>query len=156
VSCNGSTDGSPGIALQATVGNPNLIFFHHATNRGAFANFEFLLAQSKTPYFCLLGGHDVLDPTFAQRALWAFELMPTASLVYPLTRLIDRQGHPITSERPYVGCTPATDDVDTCGDDDVDGPLKVARNEHNAHAFNGLFRTDTLRGSTFYRVAAIT
>jgi len=156
ISDNGSTDGSERVAL-GFAGHPNVTIDFQNRNIGAFANFFFLLRECRTPFFCLLGGHDVLHPEFIATALEHFEMdqgvRPPLSLVYPRTELIDRQGHPITTERPYVGCTPKTDDVDTCALDDVEGPLKVARNEHNAHAFNGLFRTEVLRASTFYRVA---
>lgn len=73
ISDNGSLDKTQQICEEYAKKDKRIIYIRHNENKGSIFNFQYVLAQAKTPYFMWCGGHDTWHPRFAEKLLSAFK-----------------------------------------------------------------------------------
>lgn len=86
---NASTDGTAAYVREQR--DDRLRYLRHPANIGPNANFNACLEQARGTYFLLLHDDDVLDPTFAERAMLALDGREPGVLLGGV-RLIDAEG----------------------------------------------------------------
>ncbi|MCX6313032.1 MAG: glycosyltransferase family A protein, partial [Bacteroidetes bacterium] len=144
ISDNCSTDRSYEIIQSHVLRLANVKIIKQGKNIGAVNNFAYVLEHSDTEYFCWLGGHDVMRPTFIEKTVDAFQINKGISLVYPKTELID--------ENSKVLNVPTDSDIDTTLLDNIKGPIKVVRNLQYCTAVHGVFKTTLLKSYTIKEI----
>ncbi len=137
ISDNYSEDNSFEIIKSIVDKHDNINIVKQKKNVGSRDNFVYLLENSNTEYFCWLGGHDLMQPTFIEKAINIFLNNEDVSLVYPMAEMIDEMGLPMNIA--------ADSDIDTTQLNNIDGPLKVVKNLHFCTAIHGLFKSDILK-----------
>lgn len=147
ISDNCSQDRTFEIIQQISANHSNILAVKHDKNIGAAENFRYALKNCNTDFFSWLGGHDLLDPLFIEKAVNAFLADKTISLVYPRSEMIDVSGKNIQKN--------SFDDLDTTRLNDVRGPLKVASSTFYCSAVNGLFRTSILKKYDFKEIVGV-
>lgn len=70
---NVSDDGSSDIAREFADKDERFVYHLQDKNIGATNNFKYAFNESKSEYFMWLGAHDVIDATYPQAAIDAFE-----------------------------------------------------------------------------------
>jgi glycosyltransferase involved in cell wall biosynthesis len=110
VSDNGSSDEGAAAIETAFSGAPNLQVVRHSINRGATWNYNWLLAQSCSPYFMWLASDDWLSPDYTARCIDRLESAPDASLAFGS---VDMRRFPneepflaYLAQRPFKGSAP--------------------------------------------------
>jgi glycosyltransferase involved in cell wall biosynthesis len=94
VSDNASTDATVEIVQEYADRDERIALLRSKANRGAAWNYNNVFAQCQSPYFKWAAADDMLAPTCVERSLAVFEASPsTVALVYPLTQVIDAEGH---------------------------------------------------------------
>lgn len=92
ISDNASTDGTGRVCQTAIGADPRFRYVRHESNNGSIDNFNFVLEETRSPYFMWLGAHDFLAPDFLVDHITALEREPRFSLSYSLTQWVDRDG----------------------------------------------------------------
>jgi hypothetical protein len=82
---NASTDETPRICREFAATRPNVEFVRHDQNRGASANFRYLVDRADTPYFAWLAADDWLSGGFLEAALSFLDSHPEHVLVTTAT-----------------------------------------------------------------------
>lgn len=72
---NASTD-STGATCRAAAADPRIRYIRHAENRGAEANFAFVLAEARAPLFMWAAADDHWSPDFAARCVGFLDANP--------------------------------------------------------------------------------
>lgn len=140
ISDNCSTDQTFEILQELVSGLEHVTLISQEKNISASPNFSFVRNKANTEYFCWLGGHDLMQPTFIEKAINIFLNNEDVSLVYPMAEMIDEMGLPMNIA--------ADSDIDTTQLNNIDGPLKVVKNLHFCTAIHGLFKSDILKSYT--------
>jgi len=140
ISDNCSTDRTFEILQELVSRHEHVMLIRQAKNISASPNFSFVMNKANTEYFCWLGGHDIMQPTFIEKAVNIFLNNVDVSLVYPMAEMIDEMGLPMNIA--------ADSDIDTTQLNNIDGPLKVVTNLHFCTAIHGLFKSDILKSYT--------
>ncbi len=133
VSDNASTDNTLEIVRQIAANHTNISVISQPQNIGATNNFEFVMQNADTEYFCWLGGHDVLHPEFIQKAINTFLSNDNLSLVYPESQTIEEKGL-LLNHFP-------NSKIDTSSLSLTTGPLKLLKNLGACTAIHGLYKT---------------
>lgn len=89
---NASTDDTAAIAADYARRYPHVTHHRHAENIGAFENFRTSLFACTTDYFCWVGSHDILGPSYSLPLLEALQADPHAALAAGTIVLIDENG----------------------------------------------------------------
>ena len=95
ISDNASTDGTEAIARGYADRDPRVRYERQASNLGAIANFNHVLASASGEYFMWAADHDLWDPRYVSSCVEALEADPGAVLAYAHTMLIDEDDHEI-------------------------------------------------------------
>ncbi len=95
ISDNASTDGTEELCRQAASEDPRVRYVRHAQNLGAFANFNYVAEQARTPLFRFASHDDLVDVTMLERCVEAQRAEPDAVLWYPRAVEIDQAGEVI-------------------------------------------------------------
>jgi glycosyltransferase involved in cell wall biosynthesis len=82
---NASGDQTAAVVAELAARDPRVRYHCHASNIGAFNNFQFALSHVDTPYFSILSDDDVLLPGFLQQAMECFAAHPEAMFWAGLT-----------------------------------------------------------------------
>lgn len=75
---NASQDDTARMVEELRASDPRVKYHRHERNIGFFENFQFGLAQVRTPFFSMLSDDDFLLPGFFERALQGLETHPGA------------------------------------------------------------------------------
>ena len=135
ISDNCSTDASYGIAEKYLQNDNRIELYRQEKNEGPVFNFEFVLQKINSPYFALLGAHDLLLPDYIQSAMdWVQR--EEIALVYPEGRFIDQDGNQLEN---------ITDDYDTTGMPIDQRFVKIATNWYNGYVIHGVFKTKVIK-----------
>ena len=146
VSDNASTDNSFEIANRYSESDPRVRVIRQTENIGAHNNFQFLLSEAKTPYFVWLGGHDVFESDYLEKAVDFLDKDQEAVMVYPINAFaIDKEGNSVNGAK----CS----NINTTG---IEWPLKrvghIVKNLTYCINIHGIFRTEILRALPFEKV----
>ncbi|MBX7242075.1 MAG: glycosyltransferase family 2 protein [Bacteroidia bacterium] len=137
VSDNASTDNTLEEIRKVADRFPNITVVSQPGNIGATNNFEYVMQNAGTEYFCWLGGHDILHPDFIQKAVNAFLSDSSLSLTYPESQAIDEKGNPLN--------TFPNSKIDTSNLSFAAGPVKVLKNLGACTAIHGLYKTHQIK-----------
>lgn len=137
VSDNASTDSTFEIIQDIANQYSNIKVIRQPHNIGATANFEYVMQLADTEYFCWLGGHDILEKEYIQKALNIYESAESLALVYPESQTINEEG----SLLPHY----LNSRIDTSALNMVIGPIKLLKNLGACTAIHGLFRTKQIQ-----------
>lgn len=132
VADNASTDDSLLRAREAIAGDPRVVIVEHATDIGAYANFNFLLSRADTPYFAWAAADDWADRDYYRVCVSALEARPDAVLA-----------HGDADEQIVDETTPFMRHVGSCGYQKgvVARYRDVQRHFPDLHVY-GVFRTE--------------
>lgn len=136
ISDNGSTDGTPDIITRYAAQYDRIKAVLHPENRGPTANFWSLLEHTSSPYFVLLGGHDIFLPEYVATAVEFLKSNPEYVMAYPRSKLVDGNDE-------LLGYRDS--DIDTTGLTIHQGMLKTVTNLSWCTCFHGVYRTDVIR-----------
>jgi len=139
ISDNCSEDDTYNIIKEKYGHLENLLLVRQEKNIGASDNFNFLLNAADTPFFCWLGGHDVLDKSYLTKLLDYFKESKDLSLVYADSREIKFDGN-----RNYKKIT--TSDVDTINLNRIDGAIKTILKLNYCTPIHGIMKTNIAKG----------
>ena len=92
ISDNASTDRTEQACRDAVLGDDRVRYERSSVNRGAAANFTYVMQQAVGPYFMWASDHDLWTPDFITACVSALVANPEAVLAYPETVLIDASG----------------------------------------------------------------
>ena len=99
ISDNASTDGTSIICKRFAETDRRIIYYRHAANIGAVANFRFLLDSSTSPFFAWVGGHDILKPKYLETHTKVLEQSPSIGTSFSYFEIIDELGKFVRSDR---------------------------------------------------------
>ncbi|HEX7109889.1 MAG TPA: glycosyltransferase, partial [Aestuariivirga sp.] len=123
------------------------VFIAWQRNVGAAANFQWLLENTRSPYFMWLGGHDMISKDFLEKHLNALGSDPTLALSYANIRCINQHSEFIreTDGGNYhrISGTPAQ------------RYRRTLKRMGPAAPINSLFRRTALHGVTVKPVSSI-
>jgi len=140
VSDNASTDRSAEICKRLSREFEHMIFFSHAQNMGASANFRLVLEKAATSKFMWLGGHDMVPPEYVSRLDGSLKANPDAVLAYGAVQHIDADNqHTVRYDYSY------SESLET--GERVTRLLSLVRFLSDCSLIHGLFRTSALRGA---------
>ncbi|SEH04190.1 glycosyltransferase family 2 protein [Candidatus Venteria ishoeyi] len=80
ISDNASSDTTESICKRWQEQHDNITYIRHPVNMGGTENFNFLLAQAKSPYFMWLADDDWIDPNYISECVNALESCPDVIL----------------------------------------------------------------------------
>lgn len=89
---NASGDETSDVVCEFMRQDARVKYHCHPQNIGMMANYEFAMAQVKTPYFSLLSDDDLVLPWFFEVALKGFEASPNAAFSAASTIIMSEQG----------------------------------------------------------------
>ena len=92
ISDNASTDGTGEICREFCRQDKRFDYVRQPGNIGAHANHMYVLRSLESEYGAVLGGHDLIEPTFLAKHVAALDDNPDVSLSYSFTRWIDGAG----------------------------------------------------------------
>lgn len=78
--------------IQKFQGDPRVIYYHHAVNKGAIGNFNFILGKLSGEYFMRIADDDWLDLNYVEACLTFLLANPDYSSAYGLARVYDTDG----------------------------------------------------------------
>jgi glycosyltransferase involved in cell wall biosynthesis len=146
ISDNASTDGTYDICKEFCAGDDRFVCVRQPENIGSSANFQWLLDNTGSKYFAMLGSHDMLHPQFVEKHLKAMEADQTLALSYANTRCVNESSEFIENRdggKPHrIADTPAQRYRATF--------WRPGAGE----AINSFFRRDALKGSYTWPVAS--
>lgn len=91
ISDNASTDGTWEILKEYAAKDQRIVLYRQPENRGAIANFQFVLDQARGDYFMWAGGHDLWSANFLDVLVSEMQTNPQAVLCAPQGALIDEE-----------------------------------------------------------------
>lgn len=144
VSDNASTDGTARVCEAAIDADPRFRYVRHTSNRGSIENFNYVLEQTRSPYFMWLGAHDFIAPDFLADHIAALEREPRFSLSYSLTQWVDRDGRSLRVSH--------ASNIASYRGGAMGRFLNSVLRLSECTAINNVLRRDALGGSRFERV----
>jgi glycosyltransferase involved in cell wall biosynthesis len=147
ISDNGSTDKTAEICQAFCQADHRFVVIAQPRNLGAAANFQWLLKNTRSPYFMWLGAHDLISVDFLEKHLCALSDDPSLALSFANSRCID-QNSIFTGEKDggnyhRIKGTPAQ------------RYRRMLQRMGPAEPINNLFRRAALYGVEFTPVAAL-
>jgi glycosyltransferase involved in cell wall biosynthesis len=103
ISDNASTDGTEEICRAWAARDPRVRYHRNATNLGAAANYDRVLAMARGELFKWAAHDDVLGSTFLAQAVEVLDAAPSVVLVHPRAAAIDAAGHRLGEFEPVSG-----------------------------------------------------
>ena len=91
ISDNASTDGTWEIIQGFANQHEHITAIRHETGMKVSDHFKYVMAQADTPYVSWLGGHDTLEPDYAEKLIAYLEENEEVVLAYPTGNWIDRE-----------------------------------------------------------------
>jgi glycosyltransferase involved in cell wall biosynthesis len=89
---NASNDGTEEV-VEGFMQKDRRVHYHcHKENLGMIGNYQFSLAQVKTPYFCFLSDDDLLFPWYCEEAMKGFQQFPECGLSAASTIIMTEKG----------------------------------------------------------------
>lgn len=88
---NASDDGTGEVVAELSRRDPRVIYHRHATNRGAYFNFQYGVDAVESEYFSILSDDDLLLPDLYRRAVAALERDPSSGFYCSQVVLYDAQ-----------------------------------------------------------------
>ena len=147
ISDNGSTDKTVEICRTFCQEDHRFVLIAQPRNFGAAANFQWLLDNTRSPYFMWLGGHDMISKDFLEKHLRAFGDDPTLALSYANISCINQDSEVIGEKDAgnyhRITGTPAQ------------RYRRMLKRMGPAEPINSLFRRAVLRGVEFKPVFSI-
>lgn len=140
VSDNTSTDGTGNICATLLNTLKNVEYVRHLSNKGANANFGYLLDSADTPYFMWLGAHDWLSSEYVCSVLDVLETDPGAVLAFTASDHVNTQSGIRLRRNDYEVLRDALASHRT-----EIRALAIARYLEDCTIYHGLWRTDVLR-----------
>jgi glycosyltransferase involved in cell wall biosynthesis len=131
ISDNGSTDATEEVCRDFARRDGRIRYVRHAHNRGPVANFSFVLAEARAPFFMWAAADDRWEPEFLAATLE--RLRSDSSLVSCVSR-VSMPGLPRPGTRPLVGSFVRK------------ARRLILENDANSRYY-GVFRTGVLRGA---------
>jgi glycosyltransferase involved in cell wall biosynthesis len=96
ISDNASTDGTEEICRRFAAEDRRVRYVRRPTNIGGPANFSYSFSLCSGKYHKWSTADDYWHPVFLQEAVDVLDANPDVVLCYPMTRLVDAQGSPIS------------------------------------------------------------
>lgn len=147
VTDNCSDDGSFELAMSEAAEDKRITVRRHTTNIGAPGNFESVLPDVRTPYFCWLGAHDLMQPDYLEKAVNSLAGRADAVLAYPSEAVfIDTQGEALDWG---FACS---DIASVAGEQALDRLMRVVRNLSWCTNIHGVFRTEVAQSIPIERI----
>jgi hypothetical protein len=108
VSDNASGDETPEILAEYARRDRRLRVVRQPHNRGAIENFQYVLAEARTPLFSWFAADDLCAPTFLERTRAALLANPNAVIAAADVCAVDERGMPkrIIAQPEVVGLSP--------------------------------------------------
>jgi len=146
ISDNASTDLSFEIASDYSKMDPRVRVIRQEENIGPLNNFRYVLDETKTPYFVWLGGHDLFEKDYLEKAVNCLKSEQGTVMAYPRHAIfVDNNNDYLSGE--------ACSNINTIG---LERPLKrvkhIAKNLRKCTNIHGVFRTEELRQLPFENV----
>ncbi len=101
ISDNASSDETGRICQSFVKDEPRFQYIKQEKNIGSSRNTEFLVQQVKTEFSMVFSGHDVLEPTFVEKTLFAINSNPSISFVFSKAIGINEKSQLIDDEFMY-------------------------------------------------------
>lgn len=136
ISDNCSEDNTKDICLYYQKIDKRVRYYKLEENLGASKNFSNVLGLSNAPYFMWASDDDLREPTFISKCLEKIEQDPSIVLVYPRTRVLDRN-----SKQLHI----AKDNINADKDNPIERFLNLICELRMCHMFYGLFRTHMIK-----------
>ena len=95
---NASTDDTEDICQAYAAGDSRIRYYRNEKNMGAAWNYNRVFELSRAKYFKWTAADDPVDRRFLGSCADMLDSRPDAALCYPLTKVIDLQGEPMTLE----------------------------------------------------------
>lgn len=133
ISDNASSDATPEISLAYAHKDPRIRYIRHSVNRGATANFNFIISQCSSPYFVIAAVDDLWAPDFLQRLVSAMAQDDSIAIAFSQVVTIDGSGN-VVGDLRYADYPNYHPFLRFCS---------FAR-RYKDHAFYGLMRADGL------------
>jgi len=89
ISDNASNDGTEGICREYAARDPRIRYVRQSDNKGAIANFQFVLNEAAGEFFMWAAADDRRDPEFLRVALQVFEAHGNCGLVFCDYRILN-------------------------------------------------------------------
>lgn len=137
ISDNASEDNTQEECLKRVRRDSRVHYYRQTSNIGVFQNYNELFLKCKSKYFKWQSSSDWCDKGFIKSCVDALESNQDAVLAYPEVTLVDEAGN---LER-YTG------DFGLYMDDPADRFRYFLNNRQLCNVFNGVIRTDALRGT---------
>jgi glycosyltransferase involved in cell wall biosynthesis len=140
ISDNASEDDTPEICREYVKKDSRVRYFRQETNKGAAANYNFLLDQARAEFFCFAPHDDYWYPRWLEGAVAVLDAVADASLVMGTIEFVDRSNTVFAVVSPPWG---------------LDQPESAQRIKHyleteiTDHIMYGVFRTAALKGFRF-------
>jgi glycosyltransferase involved in cell wall biosynthesis len=99
ISDNASEDSTGDVCRDICARDARFQYVRQRRNIGSFANGEYLLSNTRSPYVAFAGGHDILDARFLEKHLHVMESRPDCVLSCSATRWIDERGETLKLSR---------------------------------------------------------
>jgi glycosyltransferase involved in cell wall biosynthesis len=95
LSDNGSTDETPSICQEFAALDARIRWHRHATNRGSWANFMYVLAQCDSPYFAWFPDDYTVDTHFLEVCVARLDADPQVALATTNNVYVDAADRPV-------------------------------------------------------------
>ncbi len=96
ISDNGSQDATQSIGQAFQSRDSRVIYVRHATNKGAYFNWNFVARQCTGRYFKWASANDYCEPQFLAACIQELDKDPTLSLCYPRTMIVGADDRDLT------------------------------------------------------------
>ena len=142
ISDNCSTDSTPEICSMYQKMDERIKYYGQTENLGCEENFLHVFEISNSPYFMWASHDDVHEKSFIKKCLSKLKEDSSVALVYPKTKILDRNSKFVNTANDHIKV-------------DQNNPLERFRHLiwelGMCNVFYGLYRTDILRKTRFYR-----
>ena len=136
ISDNCSTDNTEEICLKYQTMDKRIKYHRLETNFGALKNFLNVLGLSSAPYFMWTSHDDLRERSFISKCLEKIEQDPSIALVYPRTKVLDRNSRLMGVANDHINA-------------DQDNPIERFRHLiweiGMCNMFYGLYRTNIIK-----------
>lgn len=146
ISDNTSTDSSYDIANKCAKNDSRVRVVRQEENIGPLNNFRFLLDEAKSPYFVWLGGHDLFEEDYLEKAVEFLYSDEETVMVYPQNAIF------VDVKNKYLA-DKACSNINTTG---IKQPLKrvkhIVEKLRKCTNIHGVFRTKVLMQLPFENI----
>jgi len=140
---NASTDETESIARQFAALDDRVRYHRNQENIGVYRNYDRAFSFAETPYFKWASGNDLCAPAFVEECVALLEADRNSVLAYPRTVTFFDS---VDDGQLYAR------DPEIIDDDPVVRFCRALDEIHLNNAFNGVIRTEVLRGTGLNRV----